>query len=380
MRKIIIFILLFGATHSFAQLMTQKVNPAEDYSSKKGIVYALPKTVIRLDVWVEKTENIRGPYASYANRLLGISQIIEKNSNEYRIRDVKISNSNLADPEQLYFVNLGEVSGKSDYKQFITMSRSGAFTGIASQDLSSEENILVKEVEIIKGGDRAFRYYADANLVDKVDTIIRRVDVDTATIEKAILKHSTIEKDLEQRAQDAATYFMEIRKNRMELISGFQEVAYSYGALQLMNSELKQMEDDYLALFAGKKLVSDEHYVFYYTPASDQPNIIAPVFKFSKNDGLQYLSASVGEKVSIAIKSDGLTENLSAPTVKGMVSGVVVRFPQTAEVWVKYGSQEFDKQLIQIPQLGRIQVLNPGENSFELYPSSGGIKMLEIRK
>jgi len=380
MRKIFLFALVFITSYSFAQIMTQKVNPSDDFSSSKGMIYALPKTIIRLDVWVEKTQNIPGPYASYASRLLGLSEVITTKYNAFQISDVKISSKHLADPDQLYFINLGELSGKSDMKQFIQMDESGSFAGITGEVDDSQSEIVEQEVEIVQKGNKSFRYYADANLVDKVDTIIRRVDVDTATIEKAILKHTTIEKDLAQRAQDAATYFMSIRKNRIELISGFQEVAYSQGALQLMNQELKQMEDDYLALFAGKKVVSDEHYVFYYTPDSDQPNIMAPVFRFSKTEGLRSLTASTGEKVSLAIKSDGLSENLAEVKPKAAVKGVVVRFPETAEVWVKYGSQEFDKQLIQIPQLGRIQVLNTGTNAFELYPSSGGLKMLEIRK
>jgi len=380
MRKIFLFALVFITSYSFAQIMTQKVNPSDDFSSSKGMIYALPKTIIRLDVWVEKTQNIPGPYASYANRLLGLSEVITTKYNAFQISEVKISSKHLADPDQLYFINLGELSGKSDMKQFIQMDESGSFAGITGEVDDSQSEIVEQEVEIVQKGNKSFRYYADANLVDKVDTIIRRVDVDTATIEKAILKHTTIEKDLAQRAQDAATYFMSIRKNRIELISGFQEVAYSQGALQLMNQELKQMEDDYLALFAGKKVVSDEHYVFYYTPDPDQPNIMAPVFRFSKTEGLRSLIASTGEKVSLAIKSDGLSENLAEVKPKAAVKGVVVRFPETAEVWVKYGSQEFDKQLMQIPQLGRIQVLNMGTNAFELYPSSGGLKMLEIRK
>lgn len=379
MRKIFLVSLLALASISFAQVYTQKVNPSETYTSANGVVYALPETVIRLDVWIEKTEFIQGPYASYANRLLGLSNVITSNNSAYNISSVKITESQIPDPNQLFFMNLGEINGKPENITFLQMSESGLFAGmtnVSPESVSATSNL----VERVEKGNRDFRYFADANLVVKVDTIIRRVDIDTTTIEKVILKRSTIEKDIAQRAQDAATYFMEIRKNRIELISGFQEVAYSAGALELMNAELKQMEDDYLELFAGKVLVSDEHYVFYYTPTTSQANIIDPVFKFSKEKGMTNLSASGGEKVSIAIKSNGLAEKLADADVDSPVNGIVYRFPETAEVWIKYGSQEFSKQLLQIPQLGRLQVVNPGQNVFELHPSSGGIKVLEIRK
>ncbi|NOR86288.1 MAG: DUF4831 family protein [Bacteroidales bacterium] len=379
MRKIVTIILVFLVSFSYAQINTQKVEPSEVISSAKGLVYGLPKVVLRLDVWIEKTEYLKGPYSSYSKRLLGLSEIIESNYSSYQIRQVKISTEYLPDSEQLYVMNLGEITGKMEGQRFIQMSESGLFMGVSQEDgnqLLSEKKILIEKTS---KGNRDFSYYADANLIEKVDTIIRRVDVDTATIEKAILKHSTIEKDMAQRAQDAATYYMEIHKNRVELISGFQEVAYDPGTMALMNNELKQMEDDYLALFAGKKLNNDEHYVFYYSPAADQPNIIAPVFKFSESSGLNYLSASGGEKVSIAIKSNGLAQNLMNIELTAPVNGVVYRFPETAEVWVKYGAKEYDKQMILIPQLGRLQSLQMEQNVFELHPSSGGLKVLELR-
>jgi hypothetical protein len=47
---------------------------------------------------------------------------------------------------------------------------------------------------------------------------------------------------------------------------------------------------------------------------------------------------------------------------------------------VKYGEQEFDKQILTIPQLGKLQSIPLKESSFELYPSTGGLKMLEIKE
>lgn len=380
MRKLLLVSFLAIASISFSQMITQKVNPSEAYSSANGVMYSLPEAVIRLDVWVEKTEFVKGPYASYADRLLGLSKVINTNKSSFKISSVKISKTQVPDPDQLYYLTLGEETDKSDQVTFLQMDESGLFAGISSELSSPNGSINSHLIENEQKGSRTFNYFADANLVEKVDTIFRRVDVDTTTIEKAILKRSSIEKDIGQRAQDAATYYMEIRKNRMELISGFQEVAYSEGTLNLMNSELKQMEDDYLKLFAGKQLLTDEHYVFYYTPKSAQANIIDPVFKFSEESGMTYLTSSGGEKVSIAIKSNGLAEKMTEPDVSASISGIVYRFPETAEVWVKYAAKEFDKQLLQIPQLGQLQVINPGNNVFELHSASGGLKVLEIRK
>lgn len=380
MKKIFIGLLSLISFFSWAQVSTVKVNPTESFSSSNGVVYALPKVSFKLDVWVEKTDHIKGPYTSYAGKLLGVQDIISNSHSSYIIKDVKISAEYSPDSDQLYYMDLGEISGKTNNIKLIQMSENGMFGGMIAQEseeLSQSNNIFIEE---IRSGNRDFRYFADANLIDRVDTIIRRVDVDTTTIERAILKRYSIEKDLSQRAQDAATQLMEIRKNRFELISGYQEVAYTEGALSLMNEELKQMEDDYLALFTGKTLLTDQHYVFYFTPSADQVNIISPVFKFSNSSGIVPASGSSGEKVSVAIKSHGLAEKMSDVSVNGNIPGVVYRFPESAEVWVKFGSQEYDKQLMTIPQFGKLQKLQLNNNVFELHPSTGGLKLLEVRK
>lgn len=380
MKKICIGLLSLISFFSWSQVSTIKVNPTETFASSNGVVYALPKVSFKIDVWITKTDYLKGPYYNYASKLLGVEDVISNNYVTYAIKDLKISDEFTPDSDQLYFLNLGEISGKTTNIKLLQMNEEGMFGGIIAQE--STKDIIVKDrlVEEIRTGNRDFRYFADANLIEKVDTIIRRVDIDTSTIEKAILKRYSIEKDLNQRAQDAATLLMEIRKNRLELISGFQEVAYEAGALSLMNQELEQMENDYLSLFIGKKLVTDEHYIFYFTPLADQPNIISPVFRFSENIGIAPLTGSAGEKVSVAIKSHGLADNMSNVNVNGNIPGIVYRFPESAEVWLKYDSQEFDKQIMTIPQLGKLQKLQLDNNIFELHPTTGGLKLLEVRR
>lgn len=363
-----------------AQVTTQKVNPTETFSTGNGFVYALPMVTYRIDVQIEKQEHLKGPYTLYANKMLGLSNITETNYESYRIKNITLSPEYVADPGQLYYIQLGEISGKSDQVKFFQMSSGGLFGGIVSESTALSHNGFSSKVEKVVEGSRDFRYFADANLIEKADTIIRRVDVDTATIEKAVIKRYSIEKDFMQRAQDAATQLMEIRKNRFELVSGFHEVAYSEGTFKMMNEELTQMENEYIALFAGKTLVTDQHFVFFYTPTPDQPNVLAPIFKFSEQTGLAYLSAATGEKVSLAIKSNGLAEQMADTKVSGAVSGIVYRYPETAEVWMKYGNQEYDKQLSTIPQFGKIQKIQVNQNTFELYPTTGGLKLLEVRK
>ena len=72
---------------------------------QKGIYYALPRTVIQLDLLVDKTELVEGPYSDYAY-MVGAEDVIPKNGVEYVLRDIVMSTCAEADPNATFFVAL----------------------------------------------------------------------------------------------------------------------------------------------------------------------------------------------------------------------------------------------------------------------------------
>jgi len=70
------------------------------------------------------------------------------------------------------------------------------------------------------------KYSADISVFEKVDTIIRKINVDTMTVERQYYKRTMIEKTPEQKAQEAADFITKIKDNRFTLISGTSEVNY----------------------------------------------------------------------------------------------------------------------------------------------------------
>ena len=53
------------------QINVSKSQQYHKASEKKGFYYALPRTFIKIDVVVNKTEQIKGPYAEFAEKYLG---------------------------------------------------------------------------------------------------------------------------------------------------------------------------------------------------------------------------------------------------------------------------------------------------------------------
>ena len=221
------------STGSFAQINVRHVDNAVTPDAKEGIFYALPRTIIKIDVTIDKIENYKGPYAEYALRFLGLKNVVQSSTVEYRINDIKITTAAEPDPDQYYFLELGSKSGKADMENMLALSESGLILGTmgASQD-SSEKKVTIRheETPVVSEKDvfpEIFKYSTDMSVFEKVDTIIRRISIDTMTLERQVLKRTMVEKSPEQKAKEAADFISKIKDNRFNLVSGFQEVNYN---------------------------------------------------------------------------------------------------------------------------------------------------------
>src|SRR6056297_1496778 len=68
----------------------------------EGITYSLPRTGIRIYVKATKKTFEAGPYAAYAEQLLGIEDARNRGSVEWQINDVQLETFAEPDPGQVY--------------------------------------------------------------------------------------------------------------------------------------------------------------------------------------------------------------------------------------------------------------------------------------
>ena len=80
------------------------INKDEVPEKTQGYYYAFPQTVLIINVSVRKTDKIKGPYAAFASKYLGLANVITQNSTSYDISDVTISTYVEPDPDQYYFI------------------------------------------------------------------------------------------------------------------------------------------------------------------------------------------------------------------------------------------------------------------------------------
>ena len=70
MRKtILLLFIMIGISltqQGYSQINVFHIDNNATVSGKDGIFYALPRTVIKIDVTIDRIENYKGPYAEYA--------------------------------------------------------------------------------------------------------------------------------------------------------------------------------------------------------------------------------------------------------------------------------------------------------------------------
>jgi len=379
------FLGLLSSTGLFAQINVSHVDNNLAPSEREGIYYALPRTVIRIDVSIDRIENFKGPYSEYALKYLGMKNVVEANSVEYKIMDIDVKTSAQPDPDQYFFVELGDKISKNGKDALFSLTESGLILGT----IPDKSDTLVKEFRQTKQDNpqavtekdvfpEIFKYSADASFVEKVDTIIRKVNIDTMTLQRQYVKRTMVEKSPEQKAKEAADYITKIKDNRFNLISGFQEVNYNKETLEYMDAQLTTLEKEYLKLFTGISVHRTMVFTYVYTPNQNQINAEVPIFKFQKTKGVIDLDEPGGKVVTIRVQRSGTTSSvlnyLKKVDENKKGHGFYYRIPELARVNVKVDDNLQEETQCLVSQLGIVTYLPVNKWKVQFYKETGGIR------
>lgn len=382
----LIFFILFGLI-SCSTFEVIPVTNEEALEKKQGLFYHLPRTVLSIDITVSKTDHIKGPFAAYSAKYLGISNVINENSSNYSIDDISISTYAEPDPEKVYFISIPKKFKKTDKLQFL-LEENGVISGFNSADDSVRQNntsaLVRSNHEEYDAANASFKYFATQNILEKTDTIFEKIILDTMTIEKQILQHSLVEKSMEQKASDVADYLSLIAENKMNLLSGYQEVPYSLETIAFMLEKLEQMEQDYLALFTGKTVSSTLTYHFEYVPNASTKSSSLFLFSFDKKNGLSEIADPENEENSVFIElMPSMTTTRLLPIVKMHASqkvkkGFYYNIPEKTKVFLNMQNGEILYEAnLQISQFGITSFLPVNIRKVRLFPRTGAIERID---
>ncbi|MFW6019547.1 MAG: DUF4831 family protein, partial [Bacteroidales bacterium] len=316
MNKIILLFLIFSLAACKSHEPGFNVVPVseidEHEKSGEGLYYALPRTRIIIDVKVEKTMTYRGPYAEYASKYLGLENVNKENKSSFKIQDINLSTIYEADSNQFYFVELNDEENPRTHDLMLELTESGIIANVndSSDFNTSSPLIFMSDNNEDDDFSKTFSYFPDKNLYEKVDTITQEVTRDTLTFKKQVLKRKMVQKSSKQKAQETADFILKVRDQKMNLITGYQETAYSQETMKYMFDRLQDMEDKYLKLFTGMQTSETLKYRFSFVPPDNVYRIDEKLFRFSEEKGILKNDKEEGDIVSLKIDRQRRTKSM----------------------------------------------------------------------
>ena len=313
--------LLMLLTVTLANLNDKYHNPNES-----AIVYYSPETSIVLDFAYTEEKQEVGPFALFAEELLGIKDAVMENSTTYIMKDVHIQTRTGVDLSRAHKV----VAEKGMLTQLLNINERGILIGYnLPQQIQKPKNNGTKE------------------------------DVKYGTNMTSIIPYSEdiLEvKSVAGQAKAVAKQIFRIRESRMYLLGGEVEHAPADGvAMKLVLEDLDKYEKQLIELFVGKKTTNTLHKQVLFCPRGDDLKQWSKDLYFSEENGFTAEDNIDAQKIEIRAEfQHQLTQERDAKKNKKGVelSQIMYNLPGNAEIIVTYKDEIFGKRMVPIAQFG----------------------------
>lgn len=358
---------------------------ASDYA----MYYSLPRTVFDIEVVVDKKITKPGPFAAYAERLLGLSNVPTRESVEYTISEIRVNSHPEKDPGQMYRI---ETSGRPVGAR-VSLTADGLIRGI---NLPLVPDVAVTQGAIQKLSERQFDnpQYADLTLRKSTepipDTVYRLVRTDTSFIKIPLIRLEENQKTVQLQAKEAADNIMALRTGRFKLLNGDYAYKENDGtqipegtSLEVIVRELAIMEDGYVSLFVGRSQTERQSLKFVYTPNGQGSVETFTLCSFSTTNGVEAPEAAGADPVVLQLTKGDLNPmdqlQWAEDSKTEKIPGLAYRIPEKAKVEISRGRDLVFSREFLVAQHGRIDfvpagVLKDDATSIEFYPAFGSIK------
>jgi hypothetical protein len=313
------------ATMANAQTAVYKYEPGV---TNDGVVYYLPKTVLKIAITATRTTQIPGDFHSYAKRFLRLDDVANAANTQWKIDNAKMVAVSALDTSKAHVVQLK----KGTSAPLCSLSDDGVLLAINAQA----------------------KKYEEPSFDTSVKSTTTKVNSRDYLSEEILSAGSEL-----KMAELTAAEIYGIRESRRELTKGEADYMPTDGEqLKLMLAKLDEQENALMQLFKGYVETETKTWIVYFTPEyGDGREILA---RFSDSQGLVDKDNLAGEPIYIDIKNQksvphGRTEVLD----KKMVNKVVYyNVPSQATVDLSFNKDRLLKQTLPLAQFGHEEFLS----------------------
>lgn len=339
-----------------------------------GVYYALPKTIFKVRLVLEQVNEIPGPFAAYATKYLGTTDYMKVKKVYYRLLSVKVSPVTIADPAQVFHVRFPENRSSKEVRRFtLRLNDEGILVGFGQEPgqkntrASAASPESSSQMYVFSDYRKGFDMQAGYMRAQKVDTIVRKITIDTVTIKRFLYKTGWVNLTEEERADDAAKQIKNIRTSRFNLLTGYQEVNYGEG-IRYMDVELQKLEHEYMVLFLGREYRQMIVRSFVFDP--EKKALSGKLLQFTDEEGISHL-------LNIKVRIVNPMAKVVARKTAGL-DDLFYRIPVKAVISVGSGSNPFYSDTFEVPQLGVITTVPVRKNTrLRLSPRTGALLGIE---
>ncbi|WP_080905335.1 DUF4831 family protein [Parabacteroides sp. Marseille-P3160] len=352
--KILTVGLLLLSLSAVAQTKVTKKIAAK--SNDYGVTYLLPKTSLIIDVEVIKKTYKSGIYYQYAEKYLGVKDVITEDKVTYELGKISLINKGIPNPENTYLVTFkpGTVA------PYAYLTEDGLLCTINAEYTPPAESAL----EAVK----------KAGLPKE-----KAVDPSVFT-EELLMAGSTA-----RQAEVAAKQVYRIRESRMDILTGESDNLPPDGeAMKLVIQQLEEQERGLTNLFTGTITKEVSHYDVTVIPTGDLEKEV--LFRFSELLGILDADDLGGAPVYINLKTTERAPQLDpkeAEKKEKSMKGVIYNVPGKAEAEIVYNNKPLYKGETLIVQFGSQESLAPvilEDKKMPVkvffYPETGAIKQI----
>lgn len=376
MRSVLIVLL------TVAVALSAGAQKKKELSTSVNVNYCLPKVIYNVEVTMECTKYIPGPYRNYAEKELGMKPEITQATELWTISKVNIKPQYIPDEKAVY-----SISASTEYTPvMLTLSAEGFLAGVAggSGDVFNDPkhlNYLNQEEDRDNDVIDIVKLNTYNNLKEVLDTnyTYQEIDGEMKKIWDPIIRYAP--KTENDKVKEAISEIFRIRSERVKLLGADNNVPDGK-SLEIILKEFAQMEANYLSLFMGKKEVRKVTKVVTCTPEKAEEPVVA--FRFSEKEGLTD-SKNVSAPAYFLKITDAVVPASNPVGGEGNASAVYYRIPAVGELQLLKGKEEIMSFRTIVPQLGEVKkfpvdVISNEGLTLEFYPQYGALKSVKKNK
>ncbi len=335
MKKLAIIIALVATTLAAS---AQKKQDPEGH-----VTYALPSTTISIEVEAVHETFYAGPYAKFAEKYLGIKPRM-KDETTAQITQLKMVPYVEADQACRYSLQASKTGLNSSV---FKLSSEGLVT-FADAKFADES---VWRFPVQNQGDFSGKGVS-SNLTLESTTLYRNEKKESAYNKVSVQQSMVVEKTLEQKAAETAKTILQLRDQRLRIVTGDTDATYSGEAMGAAIEELSRLEKEYMTLFVGYSDYQTQKMRFDVIPEKGRENQIYVAFRISDAKGLTPADEISGKPVVMEI----LPQEFKQVDPSGKPSKetcIYYRIPAICTVKLKNGTDLLLQARLPIYQLGQ---------------------------